>query len=130
MRPGDRERERLTPAHGYGRYRGHVVASDSQRDGSGSGADERLRLDDELIGLDREDPEVQAFAAHLWRMHRSRPAYTVEGYLAGVSDFAESANRSGGPRRLLAVFVVGLLLLGVGIAVWNALGVVLTTFLD
>src|SRR4051812_25319423 len=32
-------------------------------------------LDDELLGLDLDDPEVQAFAAHLDRMHRERPTF-------------------------------------------------------
>lgn len=103
------------------------MTSDPQRDAPG--ADERRGLDEELIGLDRDDPEVQAFAEHLARTHRHRPAYTVEGYLSGVSDFADSANRAGGPRRLAALVVVGLLLLGVVYTVWNALAVVVTTFL-
>ncbi|MGH3978242.1 MAG: hypothetical protein ACRDRZ_04455 [Pseudonocardiaceae bacterium] len=106
-----------------------MVVGDPQRDGPGSEADERRRLDDELVGLDRDDPEVQAFAEHLARTRRARPAYTVEGYLSGISDFAESANRAGGGRRLAALVVVGLLLLGAAYVVWNALGVVLTTFL-
>lgn len=84
------------------------------------------RFDDELLGLDPDDPEAQAFAAHLDRMQRHQPAYTVEGSLAGVRDFAESANRAEGGRRLLAVLVVTLLLLGVlyvlGDAVLLALG--------
>lgn len=28
------------------------------------------QFDDELLGLDPDDPEAQAFAAHLDRMHR------------------------------------------------------------
>jgi hypothetical protein len=79
------------------------------------------RFADDLIGLDPADPEAQAFAAHLDRMERTPPSFTVEGSLAGVRDFAESANRAHGPRRVLAVVVVGLLLLGVVIAVWEAL---------
>src|SRR5882762_2194292 len=46
---------------------------------------------DELIGLDPDDPETLAFAEHLGRMHNDRPSFTVEGYLDGVADFAESA---------------------------------------
>ncbi|MFC6094437.1 hypothetical protein Q5530_31015 [Saccharothrix sp. BKS2] len=80
------------------------------------------RLDDELIGLDPDDPETRAFADHLGRMQRVQPNFTVEGSLAGVSDFADSANRAGGLRRLIAVVVVGLMLLGVGVSVWYYLG--------
>jgi hypothetical protein len=86
------------------------------------------RFDDELLGLDPDDPEVQAFAAHLDRMRQDRPAYTVEGYLDGVSDFADSANRAEGGRRLLAVVLVSLLLLGAGYVVANALGFVLASW--
>lgn len=82
-------------------------------------AQERRRLDDELIGLDRDDPEVQAFSEHLARIHRQRPSFTVEGYLSGVRDFAESANRAAGLRRLVAVLVVVLILLGVAFTVWE-----------
>jgi hypothetical protein len=35
------------------------------------------RIDDELIGLDPDDPETQAFAAHLRRQHNVHPCYTV-----------------------------------------------------
>lgn len=104
------------------------MVSDPQRDEPGSEAEERRRLDDELIGLDRDDPEVQAFAAHLERTHRQRPSFTVEGYLAGVADFADSANRTGGPRRLAATVVVALLLLVAAFVVWEALVFVVTTF--
>lgn len=75
--------------------------------------EERLRVDDELIGLDPGDPEVRAFAEHLRETHEPRSAFTVEGYLSGVSAFAASANRSSGGRRWAAVVVVGLILLGV-----------------
>jgi hypothetical protein len=84
------------------------------------------RFADDLIGLDPADPEVQAFAAHLDRMERRPPAFTVEGSLAGVRDFAESANRVEGGRRLVAVVVVGLMLLGVVVVVWDALLFVLS----
>ncbi|QFZ17629.1 hypothetical protein [Saccharothrix syringae] len=79
-------------------------------------------LEDELIGLDPEDPETRAFAAHLDRMQRQRSNYTVEGSLEGVAEFADSANRAGGLRRLTAVVVVGLILLGVAVSVWYYLG--------
>jgi hypothetical protein len=79
------------------------------------------RFTDDLVGLDRDDPEAQAFAAHLDRVERVRPSYTVEGYIGGVTDFAESANRLGGHYRLTAGLVVLLILLGVLIAAWDAL---------
>ena len=56
------------------------------------------RFDDDLLGLDPDDPEAQAFAAHLDRMQRQGPAYTVEGYLDGVRTFADSVNRAEGGR--------------------------------
>lgn len=88
------------------------------------------RFADDLIGLDPNDPEVQAFAAHLDRIERVRPpAFTVEGALAGVDDFAQSANRAGGGRRLAAVVIVGLILLGVVLVVWDALVFVVITLL-
>ncbi len=68
------------------------------------------QFDDELLGLDPDDPEAQAFAAHLDRMQRQRPTFTVEGYLDGVREFAESANRAQGGRRWAAVLLVVLLL--------------------
>ena len=93
-------------------------------------AQERRRLHDDLIGLDRDDPEVQAFSEHLDRTHRLRPGFTVEGYLSGVSDFAESATRAQGHRRAAAVLVVALILLGVAVTLWEATTLVLTTLLD
>jgi hypothetical protein len=85
-------------------------------------------LDDELIGLDREDPETQAFAAHLSRMQREGPSYTVEGYLDGVSDFADSANRVGGGRRLVAVLLVASLLAVAAYLIADAAGFVFSTW--
>lgn len=90
---------------------------------------ERRRLDDELIGLDRDDPEVQAFSEHLDRAHLLRSRFTVEGYLSGVSDFADCANRTQGPRRIMAVLVVTLILLGVAITVWEVTTFVITALL-
>jgi hypothetical protein len=87
------------------------------------------QFDDELLGLDPDDPEAQAFAEHLDRMQRQRPAFTVEGYLDGVRDFAESANRAEGGRRWAAVLVVVLLLLGVAYVVWESLVFVVVTLL-
>ena len=92
--------------------------------------DPSRRFHDDLVGLDPDDPEARAFAAHLDRMERVRPMFTVEGELSGVRDFAESANRAGGLRRWAAVLVVGLILLGVGWVIWSALAVVVATYLS
>jgi hypothetical protein len=87
------------------------------------------RFDEELIGLDRDDPEAQAFAAHLDRMHRQHPAFTVEGYLDDVGAFVDSIHRAQGERWFAAVGVV-LLLLAVAVGlVWDVLTFVLTTWL-
>ena len=86
------------------------------------------RFADDLVGLDPDDPEARAFAAHLDRMERVRPMFTVEGELAGVRDFAESANRAGGVRRLSAVVVVLLILLGTAFVVYEALEFVVTSY--
>jgi hypothetical protein len=102
-----------------------VVCSDRGRPDE----QERRRLEENLIGLDRSDPEVQAFSEHLERTHRLRPSFTVEGYLSGVSEFADSANRTQGPRRVVVVLVVVLILLGVAITVWEAAAFILTTLL-
>jgi hypothetical protein len=83
------------------------------------------RFDDDLAGLDPADPEARAFAEHLDRMQRDRPSYTVEGYLDGVRDFAESTNRAQGARYWAAVVVVVLLLVGVVWVVGNALAIML-----
>ncbi|MCE3554609.1 hypothetical protein LWC33_24525 [Pseudonocardia sp. RS11V-5] len=87
------------------------------------------RFDDELVGLDPDDPEARAFAQHLDRMQHDRPSFTVEGYLDGVRDFADSANRAQGGRYWAAVLVVVLLLVGVVWVVGNALVFVLGTWL-
>jgi hypothetical protein len=84
------------------------------------------RFGDDLVGLDPADPDAQAFAAHLDRMERTPPTFTVEGSLAGVRDFAESANRAHGPRRLFAVVLVGLMLLGVVVVVLEAVAFMLS----
>jgi hypothetical protein len=85
-------------------------------------------IEDELIGLDPDDPETRAFAEHLGRMRCERPGFTVEGYLGGVSDFADSANRAQGGRRLGAVVLVLLLLTVVVYLVMDALGFVVSTW--
>ena len=87
------------------------------------------RFDDDLVGLDPDDPEAQAFAEHLDRMSEERPAYTVEGYLHGVSTFADSANRAEGGRRWAAVALVGLLLAVAAYVVYDALLFVVGTWL-
>ncbi|HEV2780990.1 MAG TPA: hypothetical protein VGX25_16520 [Actinophytocola sp.] len=88
------------------------------------------RFNDDLIGLDPDDPEAQAFAEHLDRVERTRPAYTVEGYLSGMSDFADSANRLGGHYRLMASIVAALILLGVAVAAWDAIVYVFSVLLN
>jgi hypothetical protein len=85
-------------------------------------------IEDELIGLDPDDPETRAFAEHLGRMRNDRPGYTVEGYLDDVSDFADSANRAQGGRRLGAVVLVLLLLTVVVYLVMDAMGFVVSTW--
>jgi hypothetical protein len=87
------------------------------------------QFDDELLGLDPDDPDAQAFAAHLDRMQEQRPAYTVEGYIDGVASFAESANRAEGGRRWAAVLVCVLLLAVAAWIVWEALAFVVLTWL-
>lgn len=86
------------------------------------------RFDDELLGLDPDDPEARDFAAHLDRMQDERPAFTVEGYLAGVGAFADSANRAEGGRRWGAVLVVLLLLAVAAWLVWEAFLFTVTTW--
>jgi hypothetical protein len=61
-------------------------------------------------------------------MQQQPPSFTIEGTVAGVSQFADSANRAGGLRRLTAVVVVGLILLGVLISVWYYLGTLVWVF--
>ncbi|MEU3270838.1 hypothetical protein ABZ639_08315 [Saccharomonospora sp. NPDC006951] len=77
------------------------------------------RFEDDLVGLDPEDPEAQAFAAHLDRMQRCDPAFTIEGSLRGVADFAEGSNRAGGLRWWVAVLIVCLILTGVVFGAWD-----------
>lgn len=86
------------------------------------------RFAEDLVGLDPDDPEARAFAAHLDRMeYVGPPGFTVEGQLAGVRHFAESANRADGARRLAAVVLVALVLLGTGFVIFEALEVVFRT---
>ena len=92
------------------------------------GPDRSPRFDDDLLGLDPDDPEARAFAAHLDKMQRVTTC-TIEGYLQGVGDFADSANRARGARRLAAVLVVGALLLGAAWVIWDVLVLVLTTWI-
>lgn len=90
--------------------------------------DPRL-FENELIGLDRDDPEAQAFAAHLDRMHRRHPSFTVEGYLDDVGTFADAVNRAQGERYWAAVAVVVALLAVVAYLVWESVVLVATTLL-
>ena len=87
------------------------------------------RFDDELLGLDPDDPDAQAFAAHLDRMQQQRPAFTVEGYLDGVRTFAESCNRAEGGRRWAAVARVARLRVVAGSVLSDALAFVVGTWL-
>jgi hypothetical protein len=87
------------------------------------------RFAEELLGLDPGDEEVQAFAAHLDRIEHPNSRATVEGMLEGVENFADSANRARGHRRVLVVLVVVLMLGGVALTVWNALVAVLSMLL-
>jgi hypothetical protein len=87
------------------------------------------RFDDDLIGLDPDDPDAQAFAAHLDRMQQQGPTFTVEGYLDGVRTFADSCNRAEGGRRWAAVLLVALLLTVAGYVVSDALLFVVGTWL-
>ncbi len=90
-------------------------------------SDRSPRFDDDLLGLDPDDPEARAFAAHLDRMQRV-PSCSVEGYIRGVGDFAESANRLRGPQRAAAVGVTVLLLLVAAWVIANAAGFVVATW--
>jgi hypothetical protein len=99
------------------------------REGHEPDPERSQQFDDELVGLDPEDPEARAFAEHLDRMQRERPGFTVEGYLDGVTDFADSANRAQGGRRWAAVLVVLALLVVVVYAVWDALVFVMHTWM-
>lgn len=104
---------------------------ESERHGTGRPDPDQHGADwhsDDLVGLDPDDPEAQEFAAHLARMRHERPSFTVEGYLDGVSDFADSANRAEGGRRLGAVVLVALLLVIAGFLIWDALLFVVTTW--
>lgn len=85
------------------------------------------RFQDDLIGLDPDDPEARAFAEHLDRVEKVRSGYTVEGYLADMSDFADGANRLGGHYRLMATLLALLILVGVAVAAWDALMYLLVT---
>ncbi len=90
--------------------------------------DRSPRFDDELLGLDPDDPDAQAFAAHLDRMQQQGPTFTVEGYLDGVRAFADSANRAEGGRRWAAVLLVVMLLAVAAYVVSDALLFVVGTW--
>ncbi|WP_246271547.1 hypothetical protein [Amycolatopsis acididurans] len=75
--------------------------------------------DEDLAGLDPDDPEVRAFAAHLDRMRRCEPGFTVESSLHKVADFADSSNRAGGLTWWVAATVAALIVFGVIVASWD-----------
>jgi hypothetical protein len=77
------------------------------------------RFDEDLIGLDPADPEAQAFAAHLDRMQRCEPGFTIEASLSRVADFAESSSRAGGLRYWVAALVATLIVFGVVVSSWD-----------
>lgn len=79
------------------------------------------RFDEDLIGLDPDDPEAQAFAEHLDRVEKVHSRYTIEGYLADMSDFADGANRLGGHYRLMAMILALVILFGVAVAAWDTI---------
>ena len=54
----------------------------------------------------------------------------MEGELAQMGEFAASANRANGHRRLMAVIVVGLILIVVLAAAWGTLTTVFSTFFN
>ncbi|WP_019815546.1 hypothetical protein [Saccharomonospora saliphila] len=87
-----------------------------------SGTGRHPRFDDDLIGLDPDDPEAREFAAHLDRMQRCEPAFTIEASLRGVGEFADGSNRAGGLRWWVAVLIVLLIVAGVLVAAWDTLG--------
>lgn len=99
-------------------------SSGEHEDTSGPGG----RFADDLVGLDPNDPQAQAFAEHLDRIENPNSQATVEGMLKGVETFAHSANRTQGHRRLVTVLVVGLMLFGVAYTVVGAVGFMLDTF--
>lgn len=94
-----------------------------------TGAGPYDELPEDMFGLDPDDPETREFAEHLDRMRTAHPNYTVEGYLANVGEFANSANRASGHRRLTALVLVTLILFGVVYTVYEALGTILATML-
>ncbi|MBP2473466.1 hypothetical protein JOF53_002338 [Crossiella equi] len=83
------------------------------------------RFGEDLVGLDPHDPEAQAFARHLDKIEHTGKPYTVEGALKGVSEFADSAARTGGHRRLTALIMIVLILLGVVVTLTGALNTIL-----
>ena len=90
--------------------------------------DRSSRFDDELIGLDRDDPEAQAFAAHLDRMQRSTRRSPWRATSTTSARFVDSVHRAQGERWFAAVAVVLLLLAVAAFAIWDALRFVVTTW--
>lgn len=77
------------------------------------------RFHEDLVGLDPYDPEARAFAAHLDRMERTGPTFTVEACLDQVSDFADSSSRAGGLRYWVSALIAALIVLGVIVTAWQ-----------
>ncbi|HWD06739.1 MAG TPA: hypothetical protein VG674_30295 [Amycolatopsis sp.] len=77
------------------------------------------RFHEDLVGLDPYDPEARAFAAHLHRMERTGPTFTVEACLDQVADFADSSTRAGGLRYWVSALVVALIVFGVIVTAWD-----------
>ncbi|GAB3375485.1 hypothetical protein [Amycolatopsis echigonensis] len=77
------------------------------------------RFHEDLVGLDPYDPEARAFAAHLDRMERTGPTFTVEACLDQVADFAESSSRTGGLRYWVSALVAVLIVLGLLVTAWD-----------
>lgn len=92
------------------RYRGGMADREPARN---------HRFDEDLVGLDPRDPEARAFAAHLDRMQRCEPAFTIEASLNGVAEFADASNRTGGLRWWLAATIAALIVLGVIVSSWD-----------
>lgn len=80
------------------------------------------RFHEDLVGLDPDDPDAQAFARHLEKMQRADPGYTVESSIRKVADFADSGGRVGGLRWWFAAVIIVLMLFGVFVTGFGVLG--------
>ena len=93
-------------------------------DGPGWGREHSAydRFHEDLVGLDPDDPDAQAFARHLEKMERVEPGYTVESSIRKVADFADSGSQVGGLRWWFAAVIVLLMLFGVFVTGFGVLG--------